>query len=103
VREGDGVAGLTRLARHPRSFRIIGISTDDDPGQALAWLKALNANINQYIDTRLQMENTLGASRIPFTVLVDAQGWVREKTYGACRWDSPDSLSLIRRTFPPRQ
>jgi thiol-disulfide isomerase/thioredoxin len=101
----EEMASLDRLAWLDigRSFRIIGISTDDDPGQALAWLKASNATINQYIDTRLQMENMLGASRLPLTVLVDAQGRVREKIYGARQWDSPESLTLIRRTFAPRQ
>jgi hypothetical protein len=99
------MASLDRLAwlDIARSFRIIGISTDDDPVQALAWLKASNATINQYIDTRLQMEDMLGASRIPLTVLVDAEGRVREKIYGARQWDSPESLMLIRRTFALRQ
>jgi thiol-disulfide isomerase/thioredoxin len=84
------------LARH---FNIIGISTDDDPARAGAWLKASNATISQFVDTRLQMENMLGASRLPLTVLVDADGRVVEKIYGAREWDSPESLQLIRKAF----
>jgi len=84
------------LARH---FNIIGISTDDDPAQAGAWLKAANATISQFVDTRLQMENMLGASRLPLTVLVDAAGRVVDKIYGAREWDSPESLQLIRKAF----
>jgi thiol-disulfide isomerase/thioredoxin len=84
------------LARH---FNIVGISTDDDPVQAGAWLKESNATISQFVDTRLQMENMLGASRLPLTVLVDADGRVVEKIYGAREWDSPESLQLIRKAF----
>jgi thiol-disulfide isomerase/thioredoxin len=95
------MASLDRLAwlDIARSFRIIGISTDDDPAQARAWLKTSNATINQFIDTRLQMENMLGAQRIPLTVLVDARGRVVKKIYGARQWDSPQSLEMIRSAF----
>ena len=34
------------------------------------------------------MENMLGASRLPLTVLVAADGRVLEKIYGARQWDS---------------
>jgi thiol-disulfide isomerase/thioredoxin len=95
------MASLERLAWHElaRHFSIIGISTDDDPAQAGAWLKQSNATINQFVDTRLQMENMLGASRIPLTVLVGADGRVIDKIYGAREWDSPQSLQLIRKAF----
>lgn len=98
------MASLERLAwleSAPR-FSIIGISTDDDPAQARQWLEASNATINQFIDTGRQMENMLGASRIPLTVLVDPQGRVVDKIYGAREWDSPESLRLIRAAFERR-
>lgn len=95
------MASLDRLAwtEPAHHFSIIGISTDDDAAQAKEWLKASNATINQFIDTRLQMENMLGASRIPLTVLVDADGRIVDKIYGAREWDSQESLQLIRKAF----
>jgi thiol-disulfide isomerase/thioredoxin len=98
------MASLERLSwlDMARSFSIIGISTDDDPAQALTWLSTSNATLSQFIDRQLQMETMLGASHIPLTVLVDAQGRVREKIYGARQWDSPESLTLIRRALTPR-
>ena len=97
----DEMASLDRLAwlEPARHFSIIGISTDDDPDRAKEWLKASNSTINQFIDARLQMENMLGATRIPLTVLVDADGRVVDKIYGAREWDSPESLQLIRAAF----
>ena len=98
------MASLERLAwlEPARHFSIIGISTDDDAAQAKEWLTVSNATINQFIDTRLQMENMLGASRIPLTVLVDADGRVVDKIYGAREWDSQESLQLIRMAFGGR-
>jgi thiol-disulfide isomerase/thioredoxin len=95
------MASLDRLAwlEIAREFNIIGISTDDYPERARAWLQDSNATISQFIDARLQMENMLGASRLPLTVLVSAEGRVLDKIYGAREWDSPDALRLIRRTF----
>ncbi len=58
------MASLDRLAwlEPGRHFSIIGISTDDYSANAKAWLAKSNATISQFIDTRLQMENLLGAS-----------------------------------------
>jgi thiol-disulfide isomerase/thioredoxin len=98
------MASLERLAWRgaSRHFAIIGISTDDDPGRAKDLLKRTNATISHFIDTGLRMENMLGASRLPLTVLIDGNGKVLEKIYGARQWDSADSLRLIDETFRPR-
>ena len=84
------MASLERLAWRDRDLRfaIIGISTDDDPDQALALLKSTNATISQFIDTDLTMEHMLGASHLPLTVLIDAEGRVLARIYGARDWDS---------------
>lgn len=91
-------ASLERLAwmDPARSYAIIGISTDDDAAAARAWLAASNATISHYIDHGLQLENMLGASHLPLTVLVDARGRVLERVYGAQEWDSGQALALVR-------
>jgi thiol-disulfide isomerase/thioredoxin len=95
------MASLERLAWSgaAQPFTLIGISTDDHPEAARAWLKRSNATVSHYIDRALELENMLGASRLPLTLLVDAQGRVLEKVYGAREWDSAASVALITRTF----
>jgi thiol-disulfide isomerase/thioredoxin len=80
-------------------FAIIGISTDDDAQAALAWLRASHATMSQFLDQGLQMEQMLGATRLPLTVLVGADGRVLRRVYGAREWDSADSMRLIETTF----
>jgi thiol-disulfide isomerase/thioredoxin len=98
------MASLERLAWRDegREFAIIGISTDDFVDQAKEWLHHSNATISQYIDHGLQMEHMLGASTLPLTVLVDAQGLVLDKIHGARDWDSPESVALVRKAFHAR-
>jgi thiol-disulfide isomerase/thioredoxin len=95
------MASLERLAwREPLGqFAVIGISTDDYPERARAWLKQSNATISHFIDRQLEMENMLGATQLPLTVLVDAQGRVLEKVYGAREWDGPQALEFIAKTL----
>ena len=95
------MASLERLAWMDAgaSFTVIGISTDDYPHKAVAALKASNATITHFIDSKLQLENMLGASRLPLTVFVDADGRVLKKVYGARAWDAPQALRLIADTF----
>src|ERR1700737_3337979 len=97
----EEMASLERLAwrEEGRDFAIIGISTDDYPEAALRLLKLSNATITHFIDTRMEREHMLGASRLPLTVLVSAEGRVVEKVYGARQWDSADALRLIDHAF----
>src|ERR1700692_3230977 len=97
----EEMASLERLAWMDETgrFAVIGISTDDYPEEARTWLKMTHATISQYIDSKLLMENMLGASRLPLTVLVDASGRVLDKVYGARAWDQPEALRLLSKTF----
>lgn len=78
-----------------RQLNVIGISTDDYPHKAEDFLKRSNTTFSNYIDQNLRLEQLFGANRIPLTILVDAQGRISGKYYGAKEWDSPESLSLL--------
>ncbi|HSQ72942.1 MAG TPA: TlpA disulfide reductase family protein [Rubrivivax sp.] len=95
------MASLERLAWSEAGthFTVIGISTDDYPQKAQAWLKQSNATISHYIDERLQLEHMLGATHLPLTVLVDADGRVLQKVFGAKEWDEAAALALIASAF----
>jgi len=91
------MASLERLAWLDEFgyLTVIGVSTDDYSERAEALLKASNATISHFIDSRLRIEHMLGASRLPLTVLIDADGRVIEKVFGAREWDSQEALKLI--------
>jgi thiol-disulfide isomerase/thioredoxin len=95
------MASLERLAwlDETRYFTIIGISTDDYLEKAQAALTESNATITHFIDTKLELETMLGASTLPLTVLIDADGRVLGKVHGAREWDSSEALAYIHRTF----
>jgi hypothetical protein len=95
------MASLERLAwlGLTPTFAIIGISTDDEASEARRFMQQANATINHYIDTRLELETMLGATHLPLTLLVDAQGRVLAKIYGSRDWDSAASQQLIRAAF----
>ncbi len=91
------MGSLERLAWSPAAARwnVIGISTDDHVLAAKGFLRQANATLNHYIDKELQAEAMLGADRLPLTVVVDAQGRVRNKWYGAREWDSPQAVQWL--------
>ncbi|WP_291008612.1 TlpA disulfide reductase family protein [Hydrogenophaga sp.] len=94
-------ASLERFAWSEAGSRyaVIGISTDDDRRAAERWLKQSNATLNHYLDRAVVLENMLGASRIPLTVLVDEHGRVITRVRGAQAWDAPEMLQLIEKAF----
>jgi len=95
------MASLERLAWLEQSgyFNVIGVSTDDFVDRAQKALAESNATISHFIDSKLVLENMLGASHIPLTVLVDADGRVVQKISGARDWDSAASRLLIDGAF----
>jgi thiol-disulfide isomerase/thioredoxin len=96
-------ASLEQLAWSEKGapYTIIGVSTDDERANALAWLKQSNATLSHYIDSapHWPLEKSLGASSIPLTVLVDPTGRVVGRIRGARDWYSAESIKLIERTF----
>lgn len=95
------MGSLDRLARrhNGRQFNIIGISTDDHADKAQAFVVGSGVSFDNYLDKDLVLENMLGANRIPLTVLVDRDGKVVRKVYGAREWDSRENKALIGRAL----
>jgi thiol-disulfide isomerase/thioredoxin len=95
------MASLERLSHSKagKQLTMIGISTDDYPEAAKGFLKKNKTSFSHFIDSRLLLENMLGAERLPLTLLVDAQGRVLGKYYGAKEWDSREAMQLIGKTF----
>jgi thiol-disulfide isomerase/thioredoxin len=91
------MGSLERLAWRDQGkrFTVIGISTDDSEPAAKRYLQQANATLNHYLDHALELENMLGAERLPLTVLVDGHGKVLGKFYGAREWDNADSARWI--------
>ncbi len=95
------MGSLVRLAQRlgPQAS-VIGISTDDHPERAQAFLKQTGITLPMYLDRPpWPLENLLGADRLPLTLLIDANGLVRARHVGAREWDSPAALNDINRTF----
>ncbi len=95
------MGSLNQLARryNGKQFNVIGISTDDDGNAAAAFIKKSKISFVNYLDSKVFLENMLGANMIPLTVLVDANGRVVEKIHGAHEWDSPEFIEAIGKTF----
>jgi len=95
------MGSLQRLAQryNGKQFNVIGISVDDDGNAAVAFIKSAKVTFENYLDSKVFLENMLGANSIPLTILVDASGRVLEKARGAYDWDSPESVDAIGQVF----
>ena len=97
----DEMGSLERLAQryNGNQLNIIGISIDDYASRAQAFVKQTSVTFENFLDSKLFLENMLGANRIPLTILVDADGRVLKKARGAYEWDNPDIIDNIAETF----
>ena len=97
------MGSLERLAWRDQGkrFTVIGISTDDSEAAAKRYLQSANASLNHYLDHALELENMLGADRLPLTLLVDGKGRVLGKFYGARAWDDAESAAWLDARLVP--
>ena len=95
------MGSLQRLAHryNGKEFNIIGISIDDYRNAAQAFIKQSEITFANFLDSKLFLENMLGANSIPLTVLVDSHGRVLLKARGAFEWDSPEVIDEIGKVF----
>ena len=97
----EEMSSLQRLAKRydGKQINIIGISTDDDRAAALAYIKRSGIHFRNYIDRDLVLEKILRADRLPLTVMVDPDGRLIKRVYGARDWNSPEAINLITHAF----
>lgn len=94
------MGSLERLAKHyGKQLNVIGVSIDDYPDRARGFLAKTKTSFPHFIDQKLTLENMLGGDKVPLTVLVDAQGRVQKKVFGAQEWDSKDSIQTVGKTL----
>lgn len=95
------MGSLNRLAKRygGKQFNVIGISTDDFGDAAELFIRKSKISFPNFLDSKVFLENMLGANTIPLTVLVDANGRVLDKIHGAHEWDSPEFVKGIGETF----
>jgi thiol-disulfide isomerase/thioredoxin len=97
----EEMGSLDRLARRygGKRFNVIGISTDDDGDAAAKFIRQAGVGFENYLDSKVFLENMLGANKIPLTLLVDARGRVLGKAHGYHEWDSPEVVAAIAEAF----
>ena len=97
----EEMGSLERLSKRygGRKFQVIGISTDDDANAAATYIKEAGVSFETFIDSKVFLENMLGANTIPLTLLVDSNGRVLRKVRGSHEWDSPEYVAFIAETF----
>lgn len=97
----EEMGSLDRVSRRygGKKLNVIGISTDDDGNAAAAYIRQSGVSFETFLDSKVFLENMLGANTIPLTLLVDAHGRVLRKVRGSHEWDSPEFLAFIGETF----
>ncbi len=96
---------LTLAATYPDDVVLLALSSDHDPAMMdrfLARLKreqgakatAPNVVIARDVDNSIILP-VYGTARLPETIVIDADGIMREKVSGAIEWDAPDVIRKI--------
>ncbi len=65
----------------------------------VAFIKQTGITFENFLDSKLLLENMLGTNTIPLTILVNANGRVLEKVRGAYKWDSQKTIDAIGKAF----
>jgi peroxiredoxin len=80
-----------------KEFEILAISTDPQ-GAAVTrpFQQEMGFTFPILHDSEYRVGLTYGARTLPMTFMVDRQGVIRQKIFGARDWDSPEARELIQ-------
>ncbi|WP_413936759.1 peroxiredoxin family protein [Nitrospira sp. BLG_1] len=79
-----------------REFEILAVSTDSQGAMVTRpFQKQMGFTFPILHDSEYRVGLAYGARTIPVTFMVDRQGVVRQKIFGARDWDSPEARDLI--------
>ena len=79
-----------------KEFEILAVSTDSQGATVTRpFQKQMGFTFPILHDSEYQVGLAYGARTIPITFMVDRQGVVRQKIFGARDWDSPAARDLI--------
>lgn len=83
------------------AFEVVALSIDSGGlGVVQAFFKQIGIrHLRPYLDTQGHAMS-LGATGVPLTLLIDAQGRELGRKLGPARWDAPSAIELIRTHLP---
>ena len=80
-----------------REFEILAVSTDPQGIVVTGpFQKETGVTFPILHDSEYRVGLTYGARTLPMTFMVDRQGVIRQKIFGARDWDSPEARELIQ-------
>ncbi|MGQ0695664.1 MAG: peroxiredoxin family protein [Nitrospiraceae bacterium] len=78
-------------------FEILAVSTDPQGAAATRpFQQELGFTFPILHDSEFRVGLTYGARTLPMTFMVDRQGVIRQKIFGARDWDSPEARELVQ-------
>ena len=80
-------------------FEVVALSIDSDglPAVKEFYLQTGVSRLGIYVDKSMQSISVLGATGLPTTLLIDAQGRDIGRKIGPAEWDSPEVVATIGR------
>ncbi|MBA3003194.1 MAG: TlpA family protein disulfide reductase [Desulfurivibrio sp.] len=79
------------------SFVMLAVLNNDAPALADAMAAKIGTTFPILIDPNSTVANSYGLTGVPETYIIDKQGVVREKFLGAVKWNSSESVQMLRK------
>ena len=79
------------------TFTMLAVLSNDDTAIADSLAAKIGATFPILIDPENKVAQAYGLTGVPETYIIDKQGVLREKFLGAVRWDSAESLQMLRK------
>lgn len=78
-------------------FTMLAVLSNDEPALADAMAAKIGVTFPILLDPDSKVAQAYGLTGVPETYIIDKQGVVQEKFLGAVRWDSANSLQMLRK------
>ncbi|MDH5561162.1 MAG: TlpA family protein disulfide reductase [Deltaproteobacteria bacterium] len=79
------------------TFTMLSVINNESPSLADAMAAKIGTTFPILIDQKSMVSQAYGVTGVPETYIIDKQGVVREKFLGAVKWDSTESMQMLKK------
>ena len=79
----------------PEQLQVLAINVGEGPRRIAQYLQSSGLQLTVLLDTKSEISKAWGASVLPTTILIDAEGRPRQRVRGEVDWSGREAMALV--------
>jgi thiol-disulfide isomerase/thioredoxin len=87
----------------PEQLVVLAVNVGEGPRRIRQYLQSTGLSLNVLLDPQMEISRAWGASALPTTYLIDAEGRPRQRVRGEMDWSGREAAALVESLLPGKK